>query len=178
MKSTRRLVLLVGMLLSSIVHAQTATPPVPPTPPVNHEFDFWLGEWDVFKNGTDTKIGDSRIESVADGHALLEHWQATTSTHNGKSLNSYDPHTKEWRQYWISSNGRTSLYKGGLVDGSMVMVAENFTAQGSRYLMRGTWTPNPDGTVRQHFEVSSDDGANWQTVFDGLYRRKAATPPA
>ena len=57
----------------------------------------------------------------------------------------------------------------------MVMVAETFTAKGARYLTRGTWTPNPDGSVRQQFEISTDEGKTWQLNFDGLYRRKTPT---
>jgi len=41
---------------------------------------------------------------------------------------------------------------------------------------RITWTPSLDGSeVRQHWEVSSDDGATWQTAFDGHYRRRQTT---
>ena len=36
---------------------------------------------------------------------------------------------------------------------------------------RITWTPNADGTVRQHWERSPDRSDRWETVFDGLYRR-------
>jgi hypothetical protein len=36
---------------------------------------------------------------------------------------------------------------------------------------RITWTPNSDGSVRQHWESSTDNGKSWQTGFDGLYRR-------
>ena len=39
-----------------------------------------------------------------------------------------------------------------------------------------TWTPNPDGTVRQHWEISSDAGKSWTTAFDGLYRRAPPKP--
>ena len=38
---------------------------------------------------------------------------------------------------------------------------------------RITWTPHPDGTVRQHWEQSTDGGQTWTTAFDGLYRRKS-----
>jgi hypothetical protein len=42
---------------------------------------------------------------------------------------------------------------------------------------RITWTPNPDGSVRQHWEASTDAGKTWTTSFDGLYRRIAASTP-
>ena len=43
--------------------------------------------------------------------------------------------------------------------------------RGTVKAFRGTWTPNPDGSVRQHFEISADDGATWTTWFDGKYVR-------
>jgi len=39
-------------------------------------------------------------------------------------------------------------------------------------LQKLTFTPNADGTVRQFWEQSVDDGANWTVAFDGLYVRK------
>ena len=38
---------------------------------------------------------------------------------------------------------------------------------------RISWTPNPDGSVRQHWETSTD-GAAWTTAFDGRYLRAEA----
>ena len=40
---------------------------------------------------------------------------------------------------------------------------------------RITWTPNADGSVRQRWETSTDDGKTWTVAFDGIYR-KATTP--
>jgi hypothetical protein len=36
---------------------------------------------------------------------------------------------------------------------------------------RMTFTPNPDGSVRQLIEMS-EDGSNWNVGFDGVYRKK------
>lgn len=35
-----------------------------------------------------------------------------------------------------------------------------------------TYTTNPDGSVRQHGESSTDHGVSWQSSFDLLYRPK------
>ena len=43
---------------------------------------------------------------------------------------------------------------------------------------RITWPPRADGSVRQHWQTSSDDGASWTTVFDGLYFRQASQQAA
>jgi hypothetical protein len=36
---------------------------------------------------------------------------------------------------------------------------------------RISWTPQPDGTVRQLWEQSAD-GSRWRVVFDGRYVRQ------
>ncbi len=157
--------------------AQTAAPVSPPPPlvpgPEAHQFDFWIGDWEVF-NSQGQLIAHNKIEVVAGGFALLENWKVLPALGGGtgKSLNSYRRATKQWQQYWVGSGGRTTEYKGGLVDGRMVMVAEQVQANGAIFLTRGTWTPNADGTVRQQFENSNDGGKTWQPGFDGLYRRK------
>jgi hypothetical protein len=177
MKTTHHLLFFVGLVAPlASAFSQSSPPPAPPPPPINHEYDFWIGEWNVYANGTDKLIGESRVESIASGYALLENWTASPEfgQHNGKSLNSYNRHTGQWQQYWTDSNGKTTEYKGGMEGGKMVMIAESFTPKGTRYLQRGTWAPNPDGTVRQQFEISTDEGKTWQPSFDALYRRRPA----
>lgn len=154
--------------------SQTAPAPQPPPPPlpVNHDFDFWIGEWDVYRTGTEVKIGESVVEAVAGGHALYENWTSTRAPQTGKSLTSCHHFTKEWQQFYVGSGGQTTHYRGKFEDGKLVMIAEAVTPQGAKFLNRGTWTANPDGTVRQQFDTSTDGGATWTPGFDGTYRRK------
>lgn len=42
---------------------------------------------------------------------------------------------------------------------------------GRAWLDRTTLTPLTDGTVRQRIETSVDDGVNWTTSFEAIYRR-------
>ena len=164
---------ILAVLAATNLPAQTTPPAAPPPPaPVNHDFDFWLGEWNV--TTPDGKpAGTSRIESIANGHGLLENWTGDPAAGggNGKSLNSYNPATKHWQQFWIGSGGGVLELAGGLVNGSMVLTGMH-TVHGSEVMERITWTPNADGSVRQHWEHSADGGKSWQTVFDGVYRKK------
>ena len=66
--------------------------------------------------------------------------------------------------------------KGGLNDeGAMVLSNRNtpYYVAGTT-INRVTWTPNPDGSVRQHWQSSEDNGKTWSDVFDGLYVKRAA----
>ena len=163
---------LAAALLWAAASAQTTPPVPPPPPPVNHDFDFWLGEWSV--TTPDGKpAGTSRIESMAGGRGLLEHWTGDPAAGggNGKSLNAFNVAKGQWQQFWIGSGGGVLELAGGLVDGKMVLSGTH-VVRGKPLLERITWMPNADGTVRQFWDQSKDGGATWIAVFDGLYRRK------
>lgn len=135
------------------------------------DFDFWVGEWDVFGPG-DRQVGTNSITRLLDGGALAEHWRGAGGV-EGHSLNSYDAGTDRWHQTWVDSTGGLLLLDGGLVEGAMVLEGTVAATDGGEpQRQRITWTREPDG-VRQHWESSDDDGATWQTAFDGRYRRRA-----
>ena len=167
-------VLIMAAFFTITLPAQPPTPPAAPPPPapINHDFDFWLGEWNV--TTPDGKpAGTNRVESVAGGHGLLENWTGDPAVGggNGKSLNCYNPARRQWQQFWIGSGGGMLELAGGLHDGSMVLTGQHL-GRGQPILEHISWTPNADGTVRQFWEQSRDAGKTWQPVFDGLYRKK------
>ncbi len=73
-------------------------------------------------------------------------------------------------------HGGTRLHlQGRFADGQMIMSAER--AAGDKTATdRITWTDNPDGTVRQAWDVSEDGGNSWKTIFDGFYKPLAGSP--
>lgn len=134
------------------------------------DFDFWVGAWDVF-GPQGRQVGTNTIALLFDGGALSEHWRGNGGV-EGHSLNAYDPHRDRWHQTWVDSTGGLLLLDGGLVAGSMVLEGTAPGEDGAHERQRITWTPH-DGHVRQHWETSADDGATWQTAFDGDYRPRA-----
>jgi hypothetical protein len=156
-------------LLAMDLSAQTPSPPAPPLPPEAHQFDFWVGNWEV-TNPAGKTAGRSKIELIAGGAGVLENWSGAGG-YTGRSLNAWNAAKKQWQQYWVGSDGGVLELTGGMVEGRMVLSAEH-EVRGQRRTERITWTPNADGTVRQHWEQSTDGGKAWTTAFDGLYRRK------
>jgi hypothetical protein len=63
------------------------------------------------------------------------------------------------------------LLEGGLRGKSMVLEGQTIGANGQVIKHRISWTPNADGSVRQHWE-STDAKGQWSTAFDGSYTRK------
>lgn len=154
-----------------LVSSLSAQGPLPAPPPEARQFDFWLGEWEVF-SPDGKKQGENRIEPVAGGWGLLEDWTGAGG-YTGKSLNTWFPAKKRWQQFWVGQGGALELAGGLNERGEMVLTGRSAGADGKEILERITWTPNPDGTVRQHWQQSADGGATWTTVFDGRYRKKA-----
>jgi len=169
---------LVCVLILSVAPVTGAQQPPPPCSSVEHrQFDFWLGEWEV--HGPKGLAGTNRIELAHSGCVLRERY-STPRGYAGESLNTYDSGRKVWHQTWVDNSGLVLLLEGGLRDGMMVLEGTSRDARGVVTRHRISWTPNPDGRVRQHWE-STNAAGQWTTAFDGMYTKKPATieaPPA
>lgn len=162
---------------SLLAPAQAQTPSVPTDACVSAEhraFDFWAGEWDAYRTGTDTLAGRSTIALEDHGCVLTEHWRSAGVPYSGRSLNMFDARDGRWHQVWMDSTGDITRFSGGLnAQGEMVLVAEADVGPGAEqpHWRRMTFTRNPDGSVRQHGEASPD-GSAWTTSYDFTYRRR------
>lgn len=139
--------------------------------PKAHEFDFWIGEWTVYKNGTDVIVGYNTVIPVAGGCGLQENWKAANGSNVGTSLNKYAFRKAKWQQFWIDNSGQTLELEGNYADNKMIMLSEPQITDKPLPVNRITWFNNADGTVRQLWEQSKDDGKTWTIAFDGLYKK-------
>lgn len=139
--------------------------------PKAHEFDFWLGNWTVYKNGTDQIMGYNNIIPVIGGCGIQENWKSANGN-TGTSLNKYNFAKDKWQQFWIDDSGGTLELEGAFADGKMILTG-SIPANGQRPAMvnKITWFKNSDGSVRQFWEQSKDDGKTWTPAFDGLYKK-------
>lgn len=159
----------LGLLLTA-GDAQGQQSQVPCATEAHHQFDFWLGTWEV-TNSQEKVVGTSHISSILDGCVLLEEWQSS-GPYSGKSLNIYDAANHTWHQTWVDNGGLLLELDGQLVDGRMVLQGLRPGEDGTAVLHRITWEPLPDGGVRQTWDSSTDDGQTWTTRFDGRYKPK------
>ncbi|MEZ5354539.1 MAG: hypothetical protein R2762_18055 [Bryobacteraceae bacterium] len=134
------------------------------------QFDFWLGEWNVF-NPQGSQVGQSRIEKITDGCVVHENWTSSASG-VGKSYNFYDKRSGRWRQVWVDDSARVMDFAGEFRDGAMRFEGKTTDASGKVVDQRMTFTPLASGDVRQHIEQSSDGGKTYSTWFDGTYKRR------
>ena len=140
----------------------------------HRQFDFWLGKWTIVENGLDA--GTNVIRKALDGCAVTESYAADGFV--GRSLNSYDPATRQWHQHWVDHVGTVLTLFGGIENGSMVMQGSRPLPSGGRIVDRISWTKLARGEVRQLWVFSNDDGATFpNTQFDGLYTRVPSLTP-
>ena len=134
------------------------------------QFDFWLGDWEV-TNAQGTVVGTNTIRKILNGCVLHEHWRSANGG-SGQSHNIYNLQTGKWHQSWVDDNGQLLLLDGGLDDrGRMVLRGETVSEGGATVIDEIAWELEEEGRVRQIWRKSTDGGANWQVVFNGLYTK-------
>lgn len=163
--TTRTMFSAAALLITSApLTAQSS--PSPQAPPCAadefHQFDFWVGKWDVY-GPKGKQVGTSHIEKVY-GCGVRENWMPN-SKQDGGSLNIYVPAKKQWEQFWIDSGGSRAHFTGGWNGKAMVL-----TGEWGGPLTRMTYSKNEDGSVRQYGEQSTDKGKTWAPSFDFTYR--------
>lgn len=145
--------------------------PAPCSAAEHRQFDFWIGRWEVFTPGG-KKAGENVIEAIDGGCALIERWRGGGGF-TGTSLNGWDADAKLWRQHWVDNQGGLLRLAGRFEDGRMQMSSRQPHPEkpGVTVIDRISWTPQPDGSVRQWWQRSEDEGTTWSAVFDGRYVR-------
>lgn len=136
------------------------------------QFDFWIGEWEVY--GAKGKAGTSRIELILDSCIILENWTSARAGYSGKSFNTYNASTRQWQQTWVDNSGGSTEYLRGQAGKDMIVfyADKNTGADGKNFLRRLTFYKLSSDKVRQHGERSNDEGKTWITEYDLEYRRK------
>ena len=131
-----------------------------------HQFDFWLGNWQV-TNPQGKIVGHNRVERIENGCGIQENWRSTAGV-TGRSINAWSRQDGHWHQTWLGSGGMLLQLAGELRDGSMVLEGRTVGPEGKDVKQRISWTPQADGSVRQHWQQSRDGGEHWSTVFRWL----------
>lgn len=144
------------------------------TDPNRWRFDFWVGEWNV-ENRAGQAAGRSSVQVVSGGCGLLENWTAPNGS-TGKSLNTYNPALGHWQQFWVGQFGAVTEYRDSEWRGDTLIFHAASTGNASKpSLLRLSFNPMPDGSVRQFGEQSTDSGRTWTVAYELFYRRAQAS---
>jgi len=165
------LLVISAAIADDVTTAPASEPPACERRGEHRQFDFWLGDWEV-QLADGRLAGTNRITREPGGCVLVERWTSSRGG-SGISLNYFSPATGDWVQHWVGSDGSLVNVRGGLVAESMRLLGTiEYVADGQTRAFRGTWTPLPDGRVRQYFEESADGGVTWTDWFEGFYSRR------
>ena len=142
--------------------------------PRNHDFDFWIGDWNCYRTGTQVLSGYSHVESMAGGCAILENY-TSVQAYTGKSFNFYDTVKGKWEQDWIGSGGpgdRQRYYNGEFKNGAMHFIYESISATGDKTKGNFIFYFITKDSVRQYQDVTDDTGKTSSVTYDLMYLRK------
>jgi hypothetical protein len=142
----------------------------PCSAPQYHQFDFWLGDWDVFDNDPHTLVARAKVSSILDGCVLLEEYEQTDGL-KGKSFSIYDASRDVWHQSWVTNRGQLLWMEGHYANNEMVLIGSEDLRAGIEKQARGTWKQVRDG-VRETAVTSTDGGKHWDLWFDLMFHRR------
>jgi hypothetical protein len=182
---------LTSGLLATLLAALFATP-VFATLPANHvlvlaqaqagpgacagnsaarELDFWVGEWSIAAPGVAAGDAASTVSLELDQCLVVESWRGGKS-HTGKNIFGFSQEDRTWHGMFADNDGRVHLFEGTVAQGSADFRGSSRGRNGEAELHRLRIFRLQADKVEQVWEKSSDNGATWAKVFDGVYSRR------
>jgi hypothetical protein len=156
-------------------HPPTAKPQrlVSCADPAYRQFDFWVGDWDVFEVERPTVIvAHARVELILNACVLHEIYEGVDG-HKGESFSIYDVTRHTWHQSWVNDSGYLLTIEGRLGDKAMVLEGIDHLPDGKLRQVRGEWSSTGRGGAHEVAWRSTDGGVTWIPWFDLLFRRHA-----
>ncbi len=131
------------------------------------DFDFAIGNWEMFDTDG-RKVGEQVYVKREQGCLITEEW-TTVSGGTGHGMTFVDPKTGLWRQVYVSPKGYID-YSGGIDEnGAMVLEGVIYPTDGSPSApIRGIWTKQDDGTIKEEFLIFNSKTNTWGTFYLGI----------
>ncbi|MFZ0013505.1 MAG: DUF1579 family protein [Acidimicrobiia bacterium] len=144
------------------------------------QFDFWLGEWDltwpadqVGGEPSELGTGTNRIERLFGDCAIEENFATSDHGFSGRSLSVYDSRLGMWRQTWVDSSGGYIALTGQFDGETMTLSTQPHVHDGETRVNRMIFGDITAVSLEWVWQVSRDDGATWDDLWNISYRRRA-----
>lgn len=131
------------------------------------QFDFWLGEWDVFW-GEDGR-GTNHILRIMNDKIIQENFSAPEL--KGMSVSSYDAERGLWCQTWVDNSGTYLDFTGKFEDEKMVLSRDTII-KGQACKQRMIWHNIQANELDWNWERSDDGGITWRVLWQIKYKRR------
>lgn len=134
------------------------------------QFDFWVGEWELYS--ADTLTGSNNIYKIMDGCTVQENFESKNKSYTGKSWSMFNPGTKNWQQTWVDNQGSYIALNGKFENGTMTLTTGVVKINGKDQINRMRYHDIKKDSFEWDWESSTDNGATWQTAWHIRYQRK------
>ena len=163
------LVVLAASVSAAWVPTRHGSAPLACTAAESRQFDFWIGEWELERSdGARARV---RVTSTHDGCVIQEDFDASPAMPlTGRSLASWDPQTRGWKQTWVDNFGSFFTFTGGFENGRMTLTAPYVNA-GKASLHRRVWSSITSDSFEWDWVTSDDDGKTWRPAWKFTGRR-------
>ena len=153
--------------------------------PESHDFDFWVGKWDLhvrqrigpeseeFREGRAV----ASVRRILDGCVMLEEFDGDTLPRPvvGMSLSTFNSRTGKWQQTWVDNSANNMVFHGGYIDDRMEMIHEATNGRES-ILWRITFHNIREDEFDWAYDRSTDGGRTWLNFLEIHYTRNIDTP--
>jgi len=144
--------------------------------PQHHQFDFWVGDWQVFDAKSNQLVGFDRVEKHSEGCIVQQNLTFISDLYRrpgvnyrlaGIGVNRFDG--ESWLEMWADNQWGAIVLRGS-PDSNGSMVLTSIIPSRNRDL-RLVWEKRPDGSVRNVEYVAIAGSGKWEKYGDLIYRR-------
>jgi hypothetical protein len=141
----------------------------------HHQFDFWVGDWQVFDASTNQLVAFDRVEKHSQGCIVQQNLTMVTDLYRregvgyrmtGIGVNRFDG--QSWLELW-ADNQWGAIVLRGMPSAGKAMVLTTIIPSRKRDL-RLEWEKRPDGSVRALQYVAPAGSGKWELYGDLIYR--------
>jgi len=165
------------IITASVALSQQKASQAPCSAPEHHEFDFWVGEWDLTwpgKTQAEVGQGSNSIRRVLDNCVIEENFSGGESMAlRGMSVSTFDARAGKWKQTWVDSEGGYLDFVGEFSNDQMVLAREWTRPDGTKIQQRMVWKNISKQELDWSWERSVDGGKTWEVLWPIHYKRKA-----
>ncbi len=143
--------------------------------PQHHQFDFWVGDWQVFDARTNRLVAFDRVEKHSHGCIVQQNLTMVADLYRrpgvsyrmtGIGVNRFDG--ESWLELWADDQWGAIVLRG-MPDAGKAMVLTTIIPSRNRDL-RLEWEKRPDGSVRALQYVAPAGSGKWELYGDLIYR--------
>lgn len=168
------LLIIAAFICKENISAQTGVT-APCSSPETHQFDFWIGDWNLTWN--DTSHGTNYVERIFGNCTVQENFSDPASKYLGKSWSVYNANYKIWQQTWVDSQGGYIDLTGGMKGDSMVLTTPErkvplSVSTSGKMINRMVYYHITPQSFDWSWESSIDGGIIWKNNWLIHYKRK------